>query len=601
MEVQTEDRTILQLADELAALKGRLDLLEDGTKASQLKYSSIENGSIAVFDREGLERLRLGLQPDGSFTSDSKNNPDPPPIPRPPLLTAGKGTVKIQSQGSIREDGAWPKDFSHLKIYASVNQGPAQLVGSIAVDPGVFVLGPLDYVPIEVWFTSVNHSRKESAASQSATVTPEKVVGDDVLAGAIGSLQLAAEAVTRAKVAVGAIGPVQLDDDAVRNQHVQAGAITGEQIQANTITALNIAARTITGLQIEAETILGEHIAAHQIDAEKLTALSITANEIAANAITAAKVAAGAVTADKLEAILVLATEIIAGTPNGARVAFNQSGINAFNLAGERSFQLNGQTGDLRAVGIIETGLDGSIVRITPGDPAHPLQTPGVYMYADGSNFPALIYATPTGTALGVSPSALQIIASLDDTGAAGHLSMRDLGAQLQYSRMYTTGTLNELKPVGGSFGAFPDAASMAVVDANGLGSFDGGFMGCTRTDAQFGFTKDNGATGGLLVWAQTGRLALHGKFQANHGDVDAGLILTNFPIGSVGPTTVTFTYGAPDPEFDPTFGRLLLTNWESSAANYTWISSNNSDACTIRLAAAAIGHVHLASIGIGL
>lgn len=597
---EVDDRAIMELADELASLKGRMDLLEDGSLASQLKYSSIENGAIAVFDREGLERLRLGLQPDGTFTSSSKNNPDPPPVPRVPLLTAGKGTVKIQSQGSVREDASWPADFSHLNVWASINQGPNQRVGTISTDPGMFVLGPLDYVPIEIWFTAVNHSGKESVASESATTTPEKVVGSDLLAGTITALQIAAEAVERAKIAVGAIGPVQLDDDAVRNQHVQAGAITGEQIRANTITALNIAARTITGELIVAETILGEHIVGRTIDAEKLTALSITANEIAANAITAGKVAAGTVTADKLEAILLLATEIIAGNPLGARVAFNLSGINAFNMAGERTFQLDAQTGDVRVSGIVESGIDGSIVRITPGEPDHPLQTPGVYIYADGANFPALIYATPAGSALGVRPSALQIIASLDDTGAAGHLSLRDEGAQLQYARMFTTGTLNELKPVGGYVSAIADAAAMRVQDVGGLGQTDGGFIGATRTDAQFGLFKDGGATGGLLVWAETGRLALYGKLQANHGDSGFGWFLTNASIPTAGPTTVTFTYGSTDTDWDTAFGRLILHSWESSAANYLWVSANNSTGCSIRLATAAIGWINLASIGIG-
>lgn len=601
-DIEAEDRAILQLADELAALKGRLDLLEDGTKASQLKYSSIEDGAIAVFDREGLERLRLGLQPDGTFTSSSKNNPDPPPIPRVPLLTAGKGTIKIQSQGSILDDASWPADFSHLNVYASVNQGPNQRVGTMAVDPGMFVLGPLDYVPVEIWFTAVNHSRKESTASQSATATPEKVVGDDVLEGAISSLQLAAEAVTRAKIAVGAIGPVQLSDNAVRNEHVQAGAITGEEIAANTITALNIVARTITGLQIEAQTILGEHIAARQIDAEKLISLSITANEIAANAITAGKLAAGSITADKLEAILILATEIIAGNPLGARVAFNMSGMNAFNLAGERTFQLDAQTGDVRVAGIVESGVDGSIVRITPGEPTHPLQTPGMYIYADGANFPALIYATPAGSALGVRPSALQIIASLDDTGAAGHLSLRDQGVQLQYARMFTTGTLNELRPVGGLLTAFSDSAALSVTNVSGTALVDGGFMGATRTDCQFGFTKDAGATGGSLIWGGTGgRLFMFGKLQANHGDPGFGWFLTSASIPSVGPTLVTFTYGSTDADWDPEFGRMILMSWESSAANYLWVSGNNANACSIRMAAAAIGRINLASIGYGV
>lgn len=596
-DITMDDRAILQLADELAALKGRVDLMEDGSKASQLKYSSIENGSIAVFDREGLERLRLGLQPDGSFTSDSRNNPDPPPIPRPPLLTAGKGTVKIQSQGSLNADASWPKDFSHLKVYARINQGPTQLVGTISTDPGNFVLGPLPYEPIEVWFTSINHSGKESSASQSATTTPLKVVGDDLLQGTVTALQLAAEAVTRAKIAVAAIGPLQLDANSVTHSAIAAHSIAGEQIQANTITALNIVARTITGLQIEVETILGENLVARTITGEKIAALSLTANEIAANAITAAKIVAGSVTADKLEAVLILATEIIAGNPTGARVAFNQSGINAFNIAGLRTFQVDAETGDVKMVGILETGIDGSIVRITPGDPDHPLQTPGMYIYADGSNFPALIYATPVGSALGVRPTALQIIASLDDTAGAGHVSLRDEGVQLQYSRMYTAGTLNELKPVGGTFLAGPDVADARVVSNNGTGATDGGFISATRTDCQFGLFK-SATNNGLLVWGGTagvGRLSMLGRWLANHGDPDAGWITTIFSVSSG--TLFNIPYGATDANFS---NRIINLTWEGSAANYCWVTTQSATGCSVRIAAAAVGLLHFTSIAIG-
>jgi hypothetical protein len=600
-DIREEDRAIMQLADELASMKGRMDLLEDGARASQLKYSSIEDGSIAVFDREGLERLRLGLQPDGSFTSSSRNNPDPPPIPRPPLLTPGMGTVKIQSQGSIQENGAWPADFSHLNVYASINAGPQARVGTIAVDPGLYVLGPLPYEPIEVWFTAVNHSGRESSASASATATPVKAVAGDILEGAITALHLAEEAVTRAKIAAGAIGPVQLDNDAVRNEHIQAGSITGEEIRANTVTALNIVARTITGLQIEAETILGEHIAARQIDANKLIALSITADEIKANAITAGKILAGSVTADKLEAVLVLATTIIAGNPLGGRVVLSQNGIDAFSPAGIRTFQVDAPTGDVRMSGIMETGIDGSIVRVTPGDPTHPLQTPGVYIYADGSNFPALIYATPVGSALGVRPSALQIIASLDDTAAAGHLSLRDLGVQMQYARMNTAGTLNELRPVGGYVQAIADAASMLVMDAGGLGEIDGGYVGVTRSDSQFGFTKGGGSTGGSLVWGQYGHLAVYGRLQASLADANAGIIMMIFEAQNA--TTFNLSYGVPDAGYDPTLGRFVLAQFEGGVPNYVWTNSQSANGCSVKMAQTQAGtcYIHIISMAIGL
>lgn len=538
-----DNRAILQLADELAAMKGRVDLLEDGSKASQLKYSSIENGSIAVYDAAGLERLRLGLQPDGSFVADSKNNPDPPPDPRPPLLTAGKGTVKIQSQGSVLDDASWPKDFAYLKIYSQVQNGLAQFVGTISNDPGVFVLGPLDYVPVEVWFTAINTSGKESNASESATVTPEKVVGDDLLAGTITSLQLAAQAVQSVHLALDSVTEFAIADDAITNDAIAAHSIDGEQIRANAITAFNILARTITGLQIQVDTILGEHIAADTIDSSKLVALSITANEIAANAITAAKLTAGAVTADKLEAILILATQIIAGDPTGGRVAIGQTGIDAFNLGGDRVFQVK-NNGDVRLTGIIETGLDGSIVRITPGDPTSLLQTPGMYLYADNSNYPALVYATPNGAALGVKPSCLNMIASLDDTAGSGHVSLRDQGIQMGYDRLFLnplTG-LDDLRPVGGTMQISEAQVDLRMVTVDGSVTADGGVLTLTRDGAAVGCVK--GTNIGLLGWSSDGLMAMRGAWFADDIDPNNGIFVDDAPLGGAF-SSINITYGA--------------------------------------------------------
>lgn len=548
-----QDQETYRLADQLAEMRGRLDLLEEQQRGSQLKYTSVDNGTVAFFDAAGLERLRMGLQPDGSFTSDSKNNPDPPPVPRPPLLTPGKGTVRIQSQGSILDSGQWPKDFSHLKVYAAVEGETGQYVGAIARDPGVFVLGPLPYLAVSVWFTSVNHSGKESAASPSTTTTPEKVVGDDILDGTIAALQLADAAVTRAKIAVAAIDGSKLDDGAVTYNHIAIRSIDGEQIRTQTLTALNLVARTITGLQLEVETILGDNIAARTIAGEHLQALAVTANEIAANSVTAAKMVAGAVTADKLEAVLILATEIIAGDPTGARVAISSDGVDSFNMAGERTFQLDAQTGDVRLTGIVESGRDGSLVRISPGDPNYPIQTPGLYLYADNSDFPGLIYATPDGSATGVRPTSLTMIASLDDTAAAGNVGVVDYGAVLSYGRLITSALGYPLiTPQGGHITAHADGATMHTVQANnevqsGSLPLDGGYLSVGRTGALLGCAK--GATDSYIAFGEN---ATHGAallieaafgvgFAGNQG---RGLFIRSGRIISTG-SAWNNTYGA--------------------------------------------------------
>lgn len=592
-----DNRALLQLADELASMKGRVDLLEDGTKASQLKFSSLENGSIAVYDAAGLERLRLGLQPDGTFTSSSKNNPDPPPIPKPPLLTAGKGTVRIQSQGSVLDDGSWPADFSHLKVHAKAQGGLQQFVGTIAVDPGVYVLGPLDYVPIEVWFTAVNHSKKESAASLSATVTPEKVVGDDLLAGTITSLQLAAQAVERVHMALDSVTEFAIADEAVTHDAIAAHSIDSEQIRANAITAFHILARTITGLQIEVDTILGEHIAARTIDAEKLQALSITANEIAANAVTAAKITAGAITADKLQAVLILATQIIAGDPTGGRVAIAQDGIDSFNLAGERVFQLN-KNGDVRLTGIVETGLDGSIVRISPGDPNSLLQIPGIFLYADQSTYPAMIWSTPVGQALGVVPSTMNLTASLDDTAGTGHISIRDQGVQIGFDRLFDVGTTGpSLRPVGGSMQVTETAFDARMMTVDGQAGTDGGLVNLSRDGSAIGAIK--GTTNVMLMFSIDGLMTGRGGIFAADHDVNSMIYCDETPMGG-NFTGINISYGSTMANW---INRMIFNNMTTpNFDNYSMVISQSAVGFNLQFEKVTDPqtYVHFASIKVG-
>lgn len=595
-----DNRAILQLADELAGMKGRVDLLEDGTKANQLKFSSLENGSIAVYDAAGLERLRLGLQPDGTFTSSSKNNPDPPPIPKPPLLTAGKGTVRIQSQGSVLDDGSWPADFSHLKVHSQVQGGLQQFVGTIAVDPGVYVLGPLDYVPIEVWFTAVNHSGKESAASLSATVTPEKVVGDDLLAGTITSLQLAAAAVQRVHLALDSVTEFAIADDAVTNDAIAAHSIDAENIRANAVTAFHILARTITGLQIEVDTILGEHIVSRTIDAEKLTALSITANELAANSVTAAKITTGSITADKLQAILVLATQIIAGDPTGGRVALGSSGIDGFNPGGERTFQLD-KFGNMRAVGIIESGVDGSIVRISPGDPNALIQVPGIFLYADNSTYPAMIWSTAQGQALGVVPSTMNLAASLDDTAGAGHISLRDQGVQMGYDRLFgINGQAPDLRPVGGSVQITELQVDARMSTVDGAQGTDGGLLNLSRDGAAIGAIK--GTTTAMLLWSVDGLMTMRGGWFWGDSDPNCGFIVGEFVLASGGGTYINWGYGATMTSWTKRMITGFIETPNTFTPRYCYIINQNSSSAQVGFssASAAGDTVYLTSTKIG-
>ncbi|MFY7066006.1 fibronectin type III domain-containing protein [Nocardiopsis changdeensis] len=110
-------------------------------------------------------------------------------------------------------------------------------------------------------------------------------------------------------------------------------------------------------------------IADDAISTPKLRAEAVTALKIAAEAIEAGHIKAAAVTASKLEAELVLGTRIIAGTPSGARVELDSTGIKGYNAADELVFVVDDTGTALFSGDIVASEISGSrmVVGTAPG------------------------------------------------------------------------------------------------------------------------------------------------------------------------------------------------------------------------------------------
>lgn len=110
-------------------------------------------------------------------------------------------------------------------------------------------------------------------------------------------------------------------------------------------------------------------IADDAISTPKLRAEAVTALKIAAEAIEAGHIKAAAVTAAKLEAELVLGTRIIAGTPSGARVELDSTGIKGYNAADELVFVVDDAGTALFSGDIVASEISGSrmVVGTAPG------------------------------------------------------------------------------------------------------------------------------------------------------------------------------------------------------------------------------------------
>lgn len=204
-------RVAQQLAAQLSRLQARVEQLELGNRTTQLTNSSIDNGFVSVYDDAGRERARVGLQEDGTFAADSRNNPDPPPAPDAPLADGAVGGVLVTASGS--STGSWPSDFSHLNVYhAEVGEiGPGRLAGSMpGRQPAPFLIAPLSPGTERVWLTAVNQSGVESDPSEERIASPLQVDPSTLEDGSVPGDVLTLGSVTEALLADGSVTPAKL-------------------------------------------------------------------------------------------------------------------------------------------------------------------------------------------------------------------------------------------------------------------------------------------------------------------------------------------------------------------------------------------------------
>ena len=344
-----ETRKIVSLVTDL---EQRMRRAEAGLRAAQLGNASIQDGRLNVYDSNGTLRGVLGKQRDGTYSSTSVNNPDPPPVPAAPIVVPNLASLIVRHTGETATGVGWPSDLDHLNVYYAPTQNPDDIKsgGSLGTGwPEEIPIAPLEYTNYLVWVTSVNHSGKESAKSEPSSGDPKQVVPNDLIADIFSNLQLSANSVTEAAL--------------------QAGAVTATKIADNSIESPKIVAGAILGVHILADQIDGGKLTAQAITARELAALAVIAGKIDTNAVTAGTIAAGAVQAVKLEANLVIGSRIIAGSQSGNRVEMHPTlGLQAYTGGGTtRSFWIDAATGSALLIGEIRTATVGSRIIMNPG------------------------------------------------------------------------------------------------------------------------------------------------------------------------------------------------------------------------------------------
>lgn len=118
--------------------------------------------------------------------------------------------------------------------------------------------------------------------------------------GAVTAAKIATDTITATQIAPGAIGTSELAANAVDTANIVNNAVTGAKIAADTITGTQIAANAIGTSELADDAVDTAAIANLAVTTAKLADLSVTAGKIAADTITAAQIAPNAVGASEL-------------------------------------------------------------------------------------------------------------------------------------------------------------------------------------------------------------------------------------------------------------------------------------------------------------
>lgn len=215
-----------RLARELAEVKARIAKLERGRSASQLKYSSLDDGALRAYDSEGKLRQQMGLQSDGTFAVTYANGVAPP-MPTKPSVLARQLAIVVGWDGEFADGVARPGDFARVDVHMDVTPEfvptGATLYGSLEAEGALSI--PADYETHYIRLVAVTVADVRSEPTDPVEVAP-------LPASAISSEWVYAGGITADQIQSG-----ELVADITLSSHIRTGDDgTGVDISSSGIT-----------------------------------------------------------------------------------------------------------------------------------------------------------------------------------------------------------------------------------------------------------------------------------------------------------------------------------------------------------------------------
>ncbi|MFK0290727.1 hypothetical protein ACIQU6_09640 [Streptomyces sp. NPDC090442] len=273
LDAQVEARRLAAL---LAEYDRRLTALE---RTAQAGYSSVEGGSLDLYDAQGVLRGSVGVQDDGTVGIVPVNS-EPPPTPTAPLLEPVLAGFRVAWDGQWEDAYDSPRDLSVVQVHVGAGPDFAPELSTVAatitnLTGGTVTVATADYAKAWVRLVAVNTAQVLSPPSAVVEGTPRQVEGPDLSALVDLAQWLRDESVAGSKLVRETIGADLLAANAVVAGKIDAGVVTGREIKAQTIEGTHIKAGTLEATHIKAGSINAELIAADALNGKTITGATV--------------------------------------------------------------------------------------------------------------------------------------------------------------------------------------------------------------------------------------------------------------------------------------------------------------------------------------